>query len=168
MIKVTREDALAYHSGARKGKIEVVPTKPTATQGDALAAHGHAPARALAEWKSTVAAGWPGIRIHHVEIDDSVADLGSERSVEVVVALGTLTPSDVQVQLLHGPAGQSGELSSPQTVTLEQVGSPADGQIRYRGHFACQRAGRYGVTVRVVPTHPCLVSPTELGLIAWA
>ncbi|MEO8504736.1 MAG: NADP-dependent malic enzyme [Acidobacteriota bacterium] len=34
MIKVTREDALAYHSGARKGKIEVVPTKPTATQFD--------------------------------------------------------------------------------------------------------------------------------------
>ncbi len=34
MRKVTREDALLYHSTGRKGKTEVVPTKPTATQRD--------------------------------------------------------------------------------------------------------------------------------------
>ncbi len=34
MRKVTRQDALDYHSQGRKGKIEVVPTKPTATQRD--------------------------------------------------------------------------------------------------------------------------------------
>ena len=34
MKKVSREDALAYHASGRKGKIEVVPTKPTATQRD--------------------------------------------------------------------------------------------------------------------------------------
>ena len=32
--KISREDALAYHSRGRKGKIQVVPTKPTATQRD--------------------------------------------------------------------------------------------------------------------------------------
>ncbi len=34
MKKISREDALAYHSQGRKGKIQVVPTKPTATQRD--------------------------------------------------------------------------------------------------------------------------------------
>jgi malate dehydrogenase (oxaloacetate-decarboxylating)(NADP+) len=34
MKKVSREDALAYHAEGRKGKIQVVPTKPTATQLD--------------------------------------------------------------------------------------------------------------------------------------
>jgi len=34
MAHISREEALAYHSGKRKGKIEVVPTKPTATQRD--------------------------------------------------------------------------------------------------------------------------------------
>ena len=29
---ITREEALAYHLGARPGKIQVVPTKPTVTQ----------------------------------------------------------------------------------------------------------------------------------------
>ncbi len=32
--EITRQDALDYHSQGRKGKIEVVPTKPTATQRD--------------------------------------------------------------------------------------------------------------------------------------
>jgi malate dehydrogenase (oxaloacetate-decarboxylating)(NADP+) len=34
MKKISREDALEYHSQGRKGKIQVVPTKPTATQLD--------------------------------------------------------------------------------------------------------------------------------------
>jgi malate dehydrogenase (oxaloacetate-decarboxylating)(NADP+) len=34
MKKISREDALEYHAQGRKGKIQVVPTKPTATQLD--------------------------------------------------------------------------------------------------------------------------------------
>jgi malate dehydrogenase (oxaloacetate-decarboxylating)(NADP+) len=37
--KIRREDALAYHSGGRKGKIEVVPTKPCATARDLALAY---------------------------------------------------------------------------------------------------------------------------------
>jgi len=33
-MKIMKEDALEYHSMGRKGKIEVIPTKPTATQRD--------------------------------------------------------------------------------------------------------------------------------------
>ena len=34
MKKITREEALAYHTGKRKGKTEVIPTKPCVTQRD--------------------------------------------------------------------------------------------------------------------------------------
>ena len=34
MAKITREEALAYHASEPKGKVSVVPTKPTATQRD--------------------------------------------------------------------------------------------------------------------------------------
>src|SRR5512134_2587606 len=37
--KIRREDALAYHSSGRKGKIEVVPTKPCATARDLALAY---------------------------------------------------------------------------------------------------------------------------------
>jgi starch phosphorylase len=42
-----------------------------------------------------------------------------------------------------------------------------DSHLRYRGHFTCERTGRYGFTVRVVPHHPDLVTPVELGQVAW-
>ena len=32
MKKISKEDALEYHARGRKGKIQVVPTKPTASQ----------------------------------------------------------------------------------------------------------------------------------------
>jgi malate dehydrogenase (oxaloacetate-decarboxylating)(NADP+) len=34
MAKITKEDALVYHSGGRQGKVEVIPTKPYFTQHD--------------------------------------------------------------------------------------------------------------------------------------
>jgi len=39
MKKINREDALDYHSRGRKGKIQVVPTKPTASQRDLALAY---------------------------------------------------------------------------------------------------------------------------------
>ncbi len=142
--------------------------EPTAAQGDALGSRDHAAARELAAWKTGVEAAWPGVHVDHVELDDSVADLGTDRTVEAIVALGDLSPEDVEVQLLHGPAGQGQELSNPEVVALEQVGAADDGHLRYRGRFSCDRAGRYGITVRIVPTHDTLVNPVEMGRIAWA
>jgi starch phosphorylase len=142
--------------------------EPTAAQGDKLRADGYTAARGLSEWKATVDAAWPGVHVDHVELDDSLAELGTERVVEAIVALGELRPDDVQVQLLHGPAGQGQELNAPQVVVLEEAGTSHDSHLRYRGQFTCQQAGRYGITVRIVPTHPRLVNPVELGKVAWA
>jgi starch phosphorylase len=59
-------------------------------------------------------------------------------------------------------------------VTMDRLG-PSDGDghqseghFRYRGQVSCDRAGRYGFTVRVVPAHVDLATPVELGLVAWA
>ena len=48
---------------------------------------------------------------------------------------GTLTPDDVEVQLIHGVAGQGDELADPEIVVLEQGGAADDGHLRYRGQL---------------------------------
>ncbi|MGH9273225.1 MAG: alpha-glucan family phosphorylase, partial [Acidimicrobiales bacterium] len=142
--------------------------EPTAGQGDLLSADDHKRARGLATWKQTVAQAWPGVHVDHVDIDVDVADLGVERTVQTVVSLGALSPDDVQVQLIHGPSGQGQELSSTTVVSMAPAGTADDGHLRYTGTFACEQAGRYGITVRIVPAHEDLMNPAELGLIAWA
>jgi starch phosphorylase len=142
--------------------------EPTAGQGDLLSADDHKRARGLAGWKQTVATAWPAVHVDHVDVDVDVADLGVERTVHAVVSLGDLTPDDVQVQLIHGPSGQGQELSSTTVVSMAPAETADDGHLRYTGTFACEQAGRYGITVRIVPSHEDLMNPAELGLIAWA
>ena len=82
--------------------------------------------------------------------------------------LGDLQPADVAVQLLHGPVGAGEELCDPSIVTLAVAGHGDDGATRYEGSFECSTTGRYGLTVRVVPSHADLITPVELGRIVWA
>jgi starch phosphorylase len=139
--------------------------EPTAAQNEKVNAAGHGPARDLAAWKARVRSAWDEVKVCSVETSDEVADLGTERVVNAVVALGTLTPDDVEVQLVHGPVGQHDEIELAEAVTM----APADGDTsRFAGRFSCDRTGRYGFTVRIVPHHPDLASPVELGRIAWA
>jgi starch phosphorylase len=145
--------------------------EPTAGRTCRLAEDKHARARALADWKQRVVAAWEGVRVEAVETDAAtrVADLGATRTVEVLVSLGQLSSDDVAVELLHGPVGPSDELVSTSRVPLQLAGqAPSPGQYRYQGSFTCERAGRYGIAVRVVPAHPDLAVPAEMGCVAWA
>ena len=142
--------------------------EPTAEQADRLATDEYAPARQLAAWKTRVLAAWDDVEILSVETDVSVANLGTGRSVETEIALGTLGAADVEVQLVHGPVGQHDELEHPTIAAMTPAGEGASGTRRYRGTFSCGQAGRYGFTVRVVPAHPDLVTSVELGRVAWA
>ena len=132
--------------------------EPTAAAADVLRADDHARARTLAGWKARVAAAWDGVKIDRVDADDEVADLGTARTVEVAVELGTLDPADVAVQALHGPVGALDELADPLTVTDLTCVDPTTRPAVYRGEVPCTEPGRYGFTVRVVPTHPDLAT----------
>ena len=142
--------------------------EPTAARADALAADAFARARDLARWKARVVEGWHGVHIDRVESDDGVTEIGADRTVDAVVSLGTLVADDVEVQLVHGVVGSGDELTDPTVVAMDPVGDERDGHLRYRGAFTCSTAGRYGMTVRVVPAHPDLAVSTELGCAAWA
>jgi glycogen phosphorylase len=140
--------------------------EPTARRADALAADGGARARDLAAWKQRVRDAWHMVHVEWVEADTAVAELGAARAVEAAVALGDLSPDDVDVQLLHGPVGQGDELTGRSVASMTPAGDVDDHHIRYQGSFVADHAGRYGFAVRVVPHHADLVDSSELGLAA--
>jgi starch phosphorylase len=142
--------------------------EPTAARADALNGSSHQRARDLAAWKVRVAHAWRAVHVDGVETDQSTTDLGQERAVVAQVALGMLDPSEVTVQLLHGLVGQNDELVGPGVVAMSPGAAGPEGHLRYTGAFTCERAGRYGFTVRVVPNNADLVTPVELGCVAWA
>jgi starch phosphorylase len=88
--------------------------------------------------------------------------------VAAVVALGELGPDDVEVQLVVGRVGQSGELEAVETLAMTDDGQVDDGHRRFVADAPLTTAGRMGVTVRIVPRHALVQLPIELGHIVWA
>jgi starch phosphorylase len=145
--------------------------EPMAARSDAMTSSGYARAQSLAAWKQRVTAAWPAVNVIAVDGDGrpAVADLGATRTVFVVVALGDLDGDDVEVELLHGPVGPNDELTSTSLVPLQRSGlGDVEGTYRYEGSFVCERAGRYGIAVRVVPSRPDLTTFAEMNCVAWA
>lgn len=138
--------------------------EPAASSSEALGAEKYARARALAAWKRAALADWPGIAVTSVEADASPAHEGERRTVTAHVELDGLDPLDVAVEVLHGPIDSTGSfIGLPLEVPLAHTKAG-----RYEGSYLVSAAGPYGLTVRALPSHPDLISPVELGVIAWA
>lgn len=127
-------------------------------------------ARALAEWKQRVRSGWGEVRVEHVE-SSGVGDapqVGDVLQVRAFVALGSLAPQDVVVQVVHGRADAEDALRDTTTTDLHVVESYEGGRHRLDAEVTLGSSGPFGYTVRVLPANPLLVSPAELGVVALA
>jgi glycogen phosphorylase len=138
----------------------------------ALAAGEFHAARDLAAWKRRVRQAWPMVRIDHVEVDGAEPSLGAVLDVRVTVALGTLSPSDVSVEVVYGRPGDDDEISDPCYIPLAAddpvPGDPVpDQHTRFSGVVELSRPGPFGYTVRVLPSHPLLAARAELGLVTY-
>jgi starch phosphorylase len=141
---------------------------PAAKSAETLAADNYEQARHFAAWKLRVTRAWPGVRVEHVETS-SVGDapeVGSSLDIRATVALGELEADDVSVQAAYGRVGPHDELIDPVYVTFAPGPAGDDGRVVFTGTVPLSRTGAFGYTVRVVPSHPLMASPAELGLIA--
>ncbi|CAN5333213.1 glycosyltransferase family 1 protein [soil metagenome] len=143
---------------------------PAAHSEDAISASSYRPARELAAWKARVSAAWPAVTVTHVESGgvDAVPQVGDELHVRAHVALGQLSPDDVKVEVVYGRAREGDRLADIHRLALDLVSHDLGADATFGGTVPLARAGSFGYTVRVVPRHPLLATPAELGLVAIA
>ena len=105
--------------------------EPMAKRADVLSANAYARAKALAAWKGRVFAAWEQVAVLSVDVDSEalVTDLGATRQATAEVSLGDLEPTEVAVELLHGPVRAADEIEDWQTVPMELEG-PAPPRAR--------------------------------------
>ncbi len=123
----------------------------------------------LAGWKHRVRAGWPHVRVEHVEASGigDAPEVGSTLALQVWVDLDELTAADVQVEVVHGTARDDDALDHTQAAVLGHAEAYEAGRHRFSGEVKLETTGPFGYTVRVLPRHELLGSPAELGLVAW-
>jgi glycogen phosphorylase len=129
-------------------------------------------ARDLAAYKARVRAVWPAVRVDHVDssgVSDS-PQVGDELQVRAVVWIDGLDPNDVDVQVVYGRVSPSDTITDSVVQSLGYVEpvEGAGGRYVFEGTLKLRRTGPFGYTVRILPKHPGLVAPAELGLVTNA
>ena len=134
-----------------------------------LAESGMARAKALAKWKEGLYQHWTRARVVSAKADTRTEIVvGHDLRVEALVHLGALEPTDVTVQLYHGPLNTRGEIAPGEATVMDCVEAKGEGDYVFVGAIPSRSSGRYGYTLRLLPHHEDLHNPYEPGLIQWA
>ncbi len=144
---------------------------PAAEHDAALRADGFAGAKELAAFVTRVRDSWRDVRVDTVDSSGIPAQAQSGDSLQVTagVLLDGLSTDDVAVELVYGRTDEDDALVREHAVyRLRPDGDAVDGVTQFTGTLPLTVTGSFGYTVRVVPTHPQLVSPVELGLVTYA
>src|SRR5579859_1096437 len=124
-------------------------------------------ARELAQWKGKVRREWASVALQVEGPREGQLAIGQPVDVTALVKLGTLRPDDVRVELVSGQ-DIDGLLEHLRVMPMERAAKTGDGMHRYTGRLETDASGRLIYGVRVVPYHPGLANPQELGLACWA
>lgn len=120
----------------------------------------------LAAWKARVRREWGSVEVAAMDIGvTGQIDTGDELRVSVDVQLGALTTDDVAVQVIVGDVDNDDQLHDLRIYQAE-AGASAEGLTRFAVTIAALHPGHIGCSARVVPSHPLLADPAELGLAA--
>ncbi|WP_017661451.1 alpha-glucan family phosphorylase [Baaleninema simplex] len=126
------------------------------------------PAKELAQWKHRVERDWYEMKIDSVEISDSTdVQVNQPIFVKAWLDLAALQPEDVTVELYRGEVDDRGNIINGTPVAMEYCGKEGDRSL-YRAEIAYNVSGLQGLSLRVLPDHPGLSNPHEMGLILWA
>ncbi len=147
---------------------------PAGQSARTASADANAGAKELAAWRERVGKNWGSVRVTHVDASGigDTPSLGSTMQVRAVVALESLTPDDVDVQVVYGRVDETDDIKGGQIVSLQPGAAPEnpheahDHAVVFEGSVPLASTGAFGYAVRVLPRHRLLASPAELGLMA--
>ena len=106
--------------------------------------------------------------VHVTNKDQQSVSVGESLQISARVHLGALDPQHVRVEAYHGEV-DNGDLRNPTATVLDQSRqADSTGNYIYEGSIPATESGTYGFSVRVVPTHSCLMQAHELRLITWS
>jgi len=126
-------------------------------------------AKTLAAWRLALLEHWEGIKIEKVEVDTAEEiRVGDQITARAIIRLPGLQPTDIRVQLYHGPLDVKGQITKGTAVDMVCQGPQDENSYLFVGTIPCRSSGRHGFAVRILPYHEDLITPFQPGLIVWS
>lgn len=126
--------------------------------------------REFSTWKTAISKNWDSIRILQVDIaEENEIKVNSQVTVRAEIDLGPVEPKDVRVELYFGALDKNGEIVEGVALPMRESGPGSKGALMFQGQMLCLQSGRFGFTVRVLPSHTCMPRKFDPDLsITWA
>jgi len=134
----------------------------------AFSAKGCEMCKDLAGYLEKLRQNWGAVRIEQLSSPSaSILTIGEKVSVKARVSLAGLAMGDVAVELYYGPVSSHGEeIEEPRRSEMAPCGTEGQSAV-YCAEVVCDRTGRQGFTIRILPKHAALVHPFLPGLVKW-
>jgi len=125
-------------------------------------------ARELAAWKKKMQKTWGAIEVKSVKTqEEEIFQIGREIQVNAEIFLGDVDPKDLNVNLYHGPLNSQGEYVERFIKKMDFKNIQPNGNHLFTGTIPCNKSGKFGFNLQILPYHPNLIDPLEMHLIIW-
>lgn len=141
---------------------------PCSRRYSALSERDFYESKQLASWRQKLMTSWNEVSVKEV-FSDNGRDIpsGGDLKIMTKVSLGVLQPDDVTVEAYYGRLDHNGEFIERDTKELSLTSSN-DGIHTFEGEIPCNDVGRFGYTVRIMPSQKRLENRFIMGLVTWA
>jgi starch phosphorylase len=134
-----------------------------------LSANDMKGAKDLAVWRDKIMTNWDQIAINRVGVlDGAPVPVSSYLRIGTDVYLSQLEPQDVDVEIYFGPLSFEDEFTERQTIRMRPSGSDGNGNHHFEGQIPCTGTGKFGFTIRIMPSRQKMETPYSTGLVIWA
>jgi starch phosphorylase len=141
---------------------------PAAERWSRLTADDMAKAKSMAKWTNKVRNNWDRLEIQKVESEDaSEIKVGQQFKVSALINIDGLKPEDLRVEVYYGRLNPDEIIEHGQVLSMNLVRQDASKTFLYEVMVPCEATGQHGFAVRLIPNHPELLNPHEIGLITW-
>ncbi len=141
---------------------------PAALSASQLSAQNYAALREMVSWKNKIRQDWDKITIAGIGLRNELEAIkGRDLQVEVILEAAGHAPTELNVELVHGPMNTGEEFKTRYVTRLSAAGdTPRDGgRVVFSGNIPLAHTGLYGYQVRVTPDHPNLAFSQRFDLV---
>jgi starch phosphorylase len=141
---------------------------PALANGRKFTQKGFALSREVAAYLEKLRKAWGSLRIEALSSSsNSILTIGEKISVDARIFLAGLSPDELGVELYYGALSSQGEIEEPRRLEMSPCGTDGD-SAKYCAEVVCDRTGRQGFTLRILPKQRALVHPFLPGLVKWS
>ncbi len=108
------------------------------------------------------------VPIGHVSNNPGEVNLVNEIKISASVFLDSMTPEDVSVQVLSGRLDARGEIINPEITPMDSFENEGNSCYRFHAAMHTAKSGFFGYAIRILPSHPDLVTQFMPSLVTWA